>query len=352
MSDVRPYRWDLVPKVSRREHRLIEAFAAHWPHAVPGAPAPKSLAPLTAHVGPVVAYDADLLRDRLSDPTAFALRLRRDDGAVGYAVVPGLVGADCAAVVFGVSKARLSAPRAATRAEQGATAFAAAAMLERYGVEGVTVEPHPEPAAALPRRLGAGWTLAIEVRVDVAGVRGTAVIIAEEAIAIAPPRPRATDSSVARGGVWLDGVTVAAPIVSGVGRVALRDLLSLSRRDVVLLDSSPQRDSGRLAVGRGGFPVTLTEAEATIAGPYQRGPIMEQSVADDVTVEVACQLGSLQLTARRVLELAPGQVLPLDRRLGGPVELVVGTRVIGTGELVDVDGELGIRVLALSAVRQ
>jgi hypothetical protein len=351
MSEVRPYRWDLVPKVSRREHRLIEALAAQWPHAVAGDSAPAALAPLSAQLGPVHAYDPEQLRDRLADPTAFALRLRRDDGVVGYAVVPGPVGADVAAALFGVAKPRLRAPRSATRAEQGAVAFAAASLLEHYGVEGVAVEPYHEPAASLPKRLGAGWTLGIDARVDVAGVRGTAVVLADEAVAIAPPRPRSDRASLARGGEWLEGVAFAAPVVSGVGRVALRDLLSLSRRDVLLLDDSPRRDTGRLAVGRGGFPVTFNEAEATIAGPYERGSIMEQSVAEDVTVEVACQVGAVQLTARRVLELTPGQVLPLDRPLGGPVELVVGSRVIGTGELVDVDGELGIRVLALSERR-
>lgn len=76
---------------------------------------------------------------------------------------------------------------------------------------------------------------------------------------------------------------------------------------------------------------------------------MDEAVAEDVTVEVACQLGAVQLSARQVLELAPGQVLSLERPLGGPVELVVGTRVIGRGEIVDVDGELGVRVLSLSS---
>jgi len=48
-----------------------------------------------------------------------------------------------------------------------------------------------------------------------------------------------------------------------------------------------------------------------------------------------------------VLELAPGQVLALGRPAAGQVELVLGRQVIGTGELIDVDGELAVRVLAL-----
>jgi flagellar motor switch/type III secretory pathway protein FliN len=40
-------------------------------------------------------------------------------------------------------------------------------------------------------------------------------------------------------------------------------------------------------------------------------------------------------------------VLGLSRAAGAAVELVTGERVIARGELVDVDGELGVRVTAL-----
>jgi len=38
-------------------------------------------------------------------------------------------------------------------------------------------------------------------------------------------------------------------------------------------------------------------------------------------------------------------VIPVGRPLHGPVDLTVGGRVVARGELVDVDGELGVRVL-------
>ena len=355
--DVRPYRWDLLPTVGGRELRLLEALAAQWPVAAAPEPPAESLAPLSAEIGPVRAYDLASLRERLSDPTAFAMRLRRDDGAVGYAVVPGPLGADCASRILRVARPRMNAPRPATRAEQGVCAFAAAALLERYGIEGVYVEAWYEPPATLACALAAGtsgdvgdgrFALGVDVKIDIAGTRGVALVLAAESVAVAAPATRrAVATLLARGGQWLEGARMAVPIVSGLGRVAMRDVLELSRRDVVLLDEAPRPDAGRLAVGRGGFPVTVDGAEVTIAGAYERGTIMDEAVSDDVNVEVACQLGAVHMSARRVLELAPGQVLPMDRPLGGPVELVVGTRVIGTGELVDVDGELGVRVLSL-----
>ena len=57
---------------------------------------------------------------------------------------------------------------------------------------------------------------------------------------------------------------------------------------------------------------------------------------------------ALAASARRLLELSPGQVLPLGRRTGDRVELRAGGKVIGDGELIDVDGELAVRVVRLA----
>ena len=52
----------------------------------------------------------------------------------------------------------------------------------------------------------------------------------------------------------------------------------------------------------------------------------------------------MTLTAREILELRPGAVVPVGRPLAGPVDLTAGGRVMARGELVDVEGELGVRV--------
>ena len=66
-------------------------------------------------------------------------------------------------------------------------------------------------------------------------------------------------------------------------------------------------------------------------------------LADDLPVEVVVEVGRLQVTGAQVLELGVGDVLTLDRPLG-PVELRVGDRLIARGELVDVEGEAGVRL--------
>ena len=59
-----------------------------------------------------------------------------------------------------------------------------------------------------------------------------------------------------------------------------------------------------------------------------------------VRVEVA----SVTLTAREWAKLGPGDVIETGVPLAEPVVLRVGGREVARGELVSVDGELGVRI--------
>ncbi|MFH0901975.1 MAG: FliM/FliN family flagellar motor C-terminal domain-containing protein, partial [Pseudomonadota bacterium] len=61
-----------------------------------------------------------------------------------------------------------------------------------------------------------------------------------------------------------------------------------------------------------------------------------------------CQLAEITLSAREVLELGPGAVLAFDKPIGSPVELLAGGSLVARGELVAIDGELGVRILELA----
>ena len=45
------------------------------------------------------------------------------------------------------------------------------------------------------------------------------------------------------------------------------------------------------------------------------------------------------------MELGVGDVVTLRRGLTSPLDLRVGAKLIGRGELVDVEGEVGVRLL-------
>jgi flagellar motor switch protein FliN/FliY len=74
---------------------------------------------------------------------------------------------------------------------------------------------------------------------------------------------------------------------------------------------------------------------------------MTDDLAHDLSIPLAIVAGDVRLSARALLELAPGTVLSLGKTLGAAVEVRSGERCLARGELVAVDGELGVRVTEL-----
>jgi flagellar motor switch protein FliM len=68
---------------------------------------------------------------------------------------------------------------------------------------------------------------------------------------------------------------------------------------------------------------------------------------EDITVAMVVELGRVMVSAADVVQLRPGQVIELSRAPGEPVDLVVDGKRVGKGELVEIDGELGVRILSL-----
>jgi flagellar motor switch protein FliN/FliY len=68
-----------------------------------------------------------------------------------------------------------------------------------------------------------------------------------------------------------------------------------------------------------------------------------------VPIEITVSVGRARPAVRDLLRLARDAVLPLDRRVDDPVDLYVGDRLIGRGELVELEGEqagqLGVRLV-------
>lgn len=69
-----------------------------------------------------------------------------------------------------------------------------------------------------------------------------------------------------------------------------------------------------------------------------------QPVLDQLTATLEIAAGTVTLPLKEILGLLPGQVLSLDQRLDQPVAVRVSGRVVGHGELVDIDGILGVRL--------
>jgi flagellar motor switch protein FliN/FliY len=68
----------------------------------------------------------------------------------------------------------------------------------------------------------------------------------------------------------------------------------------------------------------------------------------DVQLAVSMRFGSRRLLLREVLDLSPGAVVELDRRVQEPVDLLLDGKLIARGEVVVIDGNYGLRVSEVS----
>lgn len=67
----------------------------------------------------------------------------------------------------------------------------------------------------------------------------------------------------------------------------------------------------------------------------------------DSPVVVRVEMGAVSMTAREWAELGPGDVIETGRRIAEPVVLRVAGREVARGELVNLEGELGVRIREL-----
>ena len=62
----------------------------------------------------------------------------------------------------------------------------------------------------------------------------------------------------------------------------------------------------------------------------------------DVPVQVSAVLGRARMDVGELLNLAPGAVLELDRRVGEAIDIYVNNRLVARGEVVLVEEKLGV----------
>jgi flagellar motor switch protein FliN/FliY len=67
----------------------------------------------------------------------------------------------------------------------------------------------------------------------------------------------------------------------------------------------------------------------------------------DVGVKLSVELGSCQMSMRDVLQLAAGSVVQLDKASEAPVDLYVSGKLFARGEVIVVEGRIGIRITEL-----
>lgn len=71
------------------------------------------------------------------------------------------------------------------------------------------------------------------------------------------------------------------------------------------------------------------------------------ALAADVPVQVVAVLGKRSFTMQDLMGFHVGQVVDLYRPANETVDLVVGGKLIAKGELVSIDGKLGVKIVKL-----
>lgn len=154
------------------------------------------------------------------------------------------------------------------------------------------------------------------------------------------------------------GLPVPVRFCAGWTVMPLASLRELKRRDVVLLDESwigSELDRIVLTMGRlgaaasiSGQLVTILEEPGEIMEELDEQGVDEGTAFGDLPVRLHFDLGERQMTLSELMALGPGHVFDLGRELRRAVIIRANGKVIGEGELVDVDGQIGVAVLSLA----
>lgn len=229
------------------------------------------------------------------------------------------------------------------------------------------------------RVVAAGPARALEAdmtRSHAALVTATAtVLLANEAFLarlVAPVRAfdgaPTPESNAAELAAALGPIVLELPIVACATRATVADVASLRRGDVWLPGVWPLRlGASRELVGPvflaapaaglgvraelgvdghlvlGGEPGAICAPEAEMGELGPRSELLE--AVGEVPVVVRVEIGEARMQAREWAALRRGDVVALGRRVGEPVILRVGGVPVARGDLVEIDGEVGVRIV-------
>ena len=209
-------------------------------------------------------------------------------------------------------------------------------------LDALSAEPGIETALAPRLGLRGGVPvrpLCVELTVSVLGAQGRAILTLPEAALRAVSRDFALSPA-------LEGVPVPGSVRSGQAVLDPSEIGALEPGDVLLLDpggsetTSLHLAGGLEARGRmSGGSLEVEELRVPGSGPAP------EAGATPVLLEV--ELATVAVPLRELARIAPGAVVPLGLDRSGRVTLRIGERAVASGELVEVDGAVGVRIGSL-----
>ena len=147
------------------------------------------------------------------------------------------------------------------------------------------------------------------------------------------------------------------PLSVTIGRTLLpaAEAAGLARGDVVLVDVMYPLDGDRVVLRSGADAwnaVWKTAGQIELQGAImpennEEASVPETAGAEGVPVLLTLEIDSQSVSLDRLRQFAPGHVIQTEKTPQSPVTIKAGAAVLGVGELVDVGGRVGVRILKL-----
>jgi type III secretion system YscQ/HrcQ family protein len=213
----------------------------------------------------------------------------------------------------------------------------------------------------------------VPLRLAVAPQRSLDAGVAVTATVLLDGRPYDAGAFVA--GEWIErdddpaleqlgDLPIALPLVVALSTIDAGELARLAPGDAWLPGGSfiDRRLTGRaIAAAPGsdrGIVIELSADGTMDVRGVQSLALEVETMTDDVSqaardaaldapLVVRVELGAISMTAREWARLRAGDVIETGRRIAEPVVLRIAGRAVARGELVDVEGEVGVRIREL-----
>lgn len=199
-------------------------------------------------------------------------------------------------------------------------------------------------ASALPPQAGpsAVGTLPLTLYLDI----GYASVSVEELqqLGLGDVLPMERSLVTAERVLWLQ-----APSAGG-----LHVHLPATPAESIAIEELPDDDAASMAPAHeaGAAAPFLTVVQPwTTAMPAPENPLVEAADFDAIPVRLSFDLGEISLTLAELRALQPGQAIRLEHPLASAVRIRANGALIGEGELVEIDGHLGVSICQLFALK-
>lgn len=369
-----PFPWGWLDTLARHEAETLRDVRRWTAAQVRPAAVSEALRHLTSARfdmrlrGVQPAGDARPLQDAIGVLVVPAGARSADGGLVE---VEGALAAAIAARVLRRPPPVLIKPLRPSQDIAGALAAVVAAAARRAhagtALEVRAAGPAPELEAALYEHDPSAIAVTVTILLGDDAYAGR-LVISRRTLANRSATPTAPWSALALSG--LGATPLAVPVVACAVESTVSDVAALGPGDVLVpgswptaLDATPEGmagpvllsppsgtagvraelvDGGRLVLR--GETEPLCAAEATMQDAGRESALV--SAIGEVPVLVRVELGEAVMSARDWASLSPGDVVGLGRRVGDHVLLRVGSVLVARGELVDLEGEVGVRIVA------